>query len=88
MYLTSEIDTEIGQISPKFPRNPQSDFTICLPTLGRHPTFRTLPRIYLSLMRDRAILGARAKAGNFPILWPIGVRFSWECNLTGSGLDP
>jgi len=42
MYLTSEIDTEIGQISPKFPQNPQSDFTICLPTLGRHPTFRTL----------------------------------------------
>jgi len=42
MFLTSEVDTEIGQISPKYPRNPQSDFTICLPTLGRHPTFRTL----------------------------------------------
>ena len=43
--MTSEIDTEIGQISPKFPRNPQSDITFCLPTLGRHPTFRTLAGI-------------------------------------------
>ena len=34
--------SEIEQMSPKFFRYPQSDFTFCLPTLGRHPTFRTL----------------------------------------------
>ena len=51
--MTSEIDTEIGQISPKFPRNPQSDFTFCLPTLGRHPTFRTLNEIKIVRGLDR-----------------------------------
>jgi len=45
MYMTSEIE----QMSPKFIRYPQSDFTFCLLTLGRHSTFRTLGEMHPDL---------------------------------------
>jgi len=57
--MTSEIDTEIRQISPKFSRNPQFDFTFCLPTLGRHPTFRTLLQGIAFIFGKKNQLGAK-----------------------------